>query len=230
MMSADDLREVVTVGLGPAPTEAWSRSAGTFRSAVTYSMLLRIAARVEQRSRLSVADRAYRIDPAGARLVTHLGPELSVLLSSAVVDEGGRLERFDFEVAPLEELLFHYAPADGEWAAFCVGAWSDTSLLFLAANRLLFDALPAEPVGRAEMSDSQEGGFAIGGQTHGLASTSYRFASGATLVWFRSTPVHRDTLGVSPSRVVLQVQEHRVELLEAHVPRCDHPWDSGSCR
>ncbi len=226
-MSPETLCDVISRGLGTQPLGVWSECAGSFGLAVLNGALMSVVGRAETRSRLKVADPGYIVDTQGTHLRTRLGPEMSIPIASVVMDSVGRLETFDFTVAPLSELVFHYRSLDRSWEAVARGAWSNTTLSFFAANRTLIDALPTPPGKRVSIADdmSGEGTFWVGDQSHEVRSTSYRFANGAVAVQFQSTEVKRQSLGAAPSRVSLLLEGESVELVEVHVPRCLHTWE-----
>lgn len=125
---------------------------------------------------------------------------------------------------PLEAMLFVYDAPDGSWRAIGEAWYSNTSIRFQAANAQALSRLPdLGGRGRTE-SDLEESRFVVGDVAHPMMSRTKYLARGAMVVHFVAVEVKRSTLGVAPSKVVLEGAGHEaVELLETHVPRCDHP-------
>lgn len=221
-MSPDEVADVLEAVGSRNPGAAWDRTGGFLRTAVEYRCL-RVAYYTGGSTRLGRASR-LEVIPGSGDLRAPWDHDVVVPRSSLVFDDAGRLCSYSMGGLPLEAMLFVYDAPDGSWRAIGEAWYSNTSIRFQAANAQALSRLPdLGGRGRTE-SDLEESRFVVGDVAHPMMSRTKYLARGATVVHFVAVEVKRSTLGVAPSKVVLEGAGHEaVELLETHVPRCDHP-------
>ncbi len=210
------------------PQEALERTTGSARLLVEWGCLSTVYNKSETSSRLSRNLGDVRFDE-GTQQFVGVRPSsswFSAPRASLRFDEAGRLESFSHGEIPLAEVVFELTAASDGWRALGFSLWSNTTILWFAANGKAFSRL-AVLKGRRTGSFLGDGSsFVLGAEQHPALGWVASLAGGAAVARVLSRPVHRDTLGPGPVRLNLELPGLvNVTFTGTHVPRMEHAFE-----